>query len=610
MAKMEELKNLIKEVVNTFILLFISYKTSNDAITEIPTNLKKMYIKTEILGLLATIIGLTFAFLLKITNALIEEKFIILGIICFSLYYSQRLVQDGVDLKLCEKHDQIRELEENELILRASIILGRTSNKVLKFDEKNKIFKIMPNETVYNTVNRYLSTLWELKIKYIFRIIEVLSIFAMLITAIITNTLISTEIFVPFIILFSTLVCICKAYSSIHRNTFNEAERENNNKQNVIVSDLKRIPFIVKKDIDMRIAKLQEITTATKKALREFHKKRNSSWLFTTTIEMLSQWGIIIVYFSQIDFSTVTLGTIAELTANLVIVETVLSRIESLMRVLDSNNENIQKIRIEETDMQLILQTFHNENYKTHETKSITNLQIPTFSIKYMEDSKNDKPFTLLSNNELDISVGDVIILEGCSGSGKSTFMKFLTGEIRLDKSTEIQTFGRSLRFDETMTFGSLSIYEELFCDTSEPNLDKMQKILENLHLWQEIGKNCLNIWQWMKEKQFSRALSNGQKQRLILAKMLYWVDDSIDVLALDESTSGLDETSEPNSIGVDAEKVLEYIIRYANYDKKRLIVISTHQNLDGLTEKLSSEFEFKKLYFSKEGENNIIKKI
>ena len=64
-----------------------------------------------------------------------------------------------------------------------------------------------------------------------------------------------------------------------------------------------------------------------------------------------------------------------------------------------------------------------------------------------------------------------------------------------------------------------------------------MQTILENLHLWCEIKSNCFDVWKWMKEKRFDQSLSNGQKQRLILAKMLYWLNDDIDVLVLDECT-------------------------------------------------------------------------
>ena len=111
-----------------------------------------------------------------------------------------------------------------------------------------------------------------------------------------------------------------------------------------------------------------------------------------------------------------------------------------------------------------------------------------------------------------------------------------------------------------------------------------------------------------MKSKTFSNSLSNGQKQRLILAKMLYWMNSDIDVLVLDEATSGLDDRVETDN--ADAEKILEYIVRYANKDKRRIVIISTHQNIDGFISNLSSEFTFKSFYFEKDGDKNVIKEV
>ena len=135
-----------------------------------------------------------------------------------------------------------------------------------------------------------------------------------------------------------------------------------------------------------------------------------------------------------------------------------------------------------------------------------------------------------------------------------------------------------------------------------------MQKILENLHLWSEIKANCFEVWKWMKQKQFEQSLSNGQKQRMILAKMLYWLDAKIDVLVLDECTSGLDDKSETDS--ADAERILEYIVRFANSDKKRIVIISTHQNIDGFKKNLENEYSFRNLKFAKEGEMNLVREI
>lgn len=138
--------------------------------------------------------------------------------------------------------------------------------------------------------------------------------------------------------------------------------------------------------------------------------------------------------------------------------------------------------------------------------------------------------------------------------------------------------------------------------------LVKMQEILENLHLWSEIKANCFEVWKWMKQKQFDQSLSNGQKQRMILAKMLYWLDAKIDVLVLDECTSGLDDKSETDS--ADAERILEYIVRFANSDKKRIVIISTHQNIDGFKKNLENEYSFRNLKFAKEGKMNLVREI
>ena len=211
-------------------------------------------------------------------------------------------------------------------------------------------------------------------------------------------------------------------------------------------------------------------------------------------------------------------------------------------------------------------------------------------------------------DGKLNIKDGEIVILYGPSGSGKSTFMKILTERIRDEKSPDIPSTSRFLINDDKLKNGSLNIFDELFCCSENPDLVKMQEILENLHLWSEIKANCFEVWKWMKQKQFDQSLSNGQKQRMILAKMLYWLDAKIDVLVLDECTSGLDDKSETDS--ADAERILEYIVRFANSDKKRIVIISTHQNIDGFKKNLENEYSFRNLKFAKEGKMNLVREI
>lgn len=607
MKAMKKLKNLIREVVNLITNFFKPYGLQDSMLT-IPKSVKKMGFKVGLMNLSMTVISLAFAFLLKLTNMMIEQQLILLGIICFMLYRGQQVVREAFWVFESSESKKFELVFEDEIVFRGSQIIGNVANRVLKFDESNNLYKVMSNESVLNSIKQYLQNVWRQKIQHGFDILEIVSVIAMLVTAIITNTAIPQFVFIPLIIVFVLLSFFSSAYISLNRDEYYRKHRDYNNEQSLIVNDLLRVPVIVKGDLDMRIGKFQKTIVDSNKNVTQFHKKLSLSRLFITVIEALSQYGIIIFYLLNVEWSSINLATITEIAATLVIVETALGYISRIADTLNTHNERLIIIGKEEKDMSLILDVYHQESKKTLQPKAVSDIIINPFSIKYLEESDNDKPFTLTSQNIIRINNGEIAVLSGVSGSGKSTFMKLLTERIRVEKSTEIPSTARFLFYDEKLKLGSLSIFEELFCCSENPDLTKMQEILENLHLWAEIKSNCFNVWKWMKEKKFENALSNGQKQRLILAKMLYWLDDSIDVMVLDECTSGLDDKSDVDS--ADAERILEYIVRYCNKDKKRIIIISTHQNISGFKQNLANEYVFRNFQFKKEGEKNIVKEI
>ena len=605
MKKQERLNTLIREVINLIIKFFKPYGISDELLT-IPKNVKHMGFKVGFINLGTTVIALVFAFMLKVTNMMIERRLILLGIILFMLYRGQQVVKEAFHLFESSENKKFELIFEDEIVFRGSQIIGKTSNKVLKYDASNKLYKVMSNESVLNTIKNYLQNMWRQKIQHTFDVFEMISVIIMLTIAILTNTSIDQVVFIPLILIFVLISFFCSAYISLNREAYYKKHREYNNEQSLIINDLLRVSVIVKNDLDMRINKFQKTVIASNENVTKFHKKMNLSRLFVTIMEAFSQYGIIIFYLLGVEWNSITLATITEIAATLIIVETALAQISRIAETLNSHNERLTILEKEEADMSLILDVYHNEAAKISTPKIVDNINIKPFSIQYLEESENDKPFTLVSREPIHIYNGEVVILYGPSGSGKSTFMKMLTERIRLEKSIDIpSTF---LFYDEKLKFGSLSIFEELFCCSETPDLAKMQNILEHLHLWCEIKSNCFDVWKWMKEKQFEQSLSNGQKQRLILAKMLYWLDENIDVMVLDECTSGLDDKTESDS--ADAERILEYVVRYANSDKRRIVIISTHQNIDGFKQNLASEYTFRNLQFSKEGECNLVREI
>ena len=606
---MKKQKNfrLFKEVKDLFTSFFRPCRLI-DKIFELPREVRKLGIKMNSFTLLSTVISLLFSFMLKGANVLISHKFILLGIMLFMLYRGQQLLSSSINLFRDSEEAKFALIFNDEVIFRGSTIIGKVSNRVSKYDSKNNLYRIMDNESIINSIKRYLQTFWRLKIDHMFEIFDTVSVIAMLVVAIVTNDTIPQYLFIPLLLFFVVISFISSAYISLKRDEFHQKNRKFDDKQSLLLNDMLRTPSVVQRDLDMRISRFQKTMVESNKNVKVFHRKMNISRLVVTALELFSQYGIILLYLFATNWSSITLSTIAELTANIVIVETALGYVSRIARLMSDHREEEIILKNEEEDIKLILNVFHSETEKFSSAKPVEKIEVSPFSIRYSKTSENDKPFELTSEKKILINSGEIAILYGPSGSGKSTFEKLLTGRISLEKSIEIPSTTRFLFYDETLEFGSLSLYEELFCGEVSPSLTKMQEILENLHLWSEIQANCLDVWEWLKTKSFKNSLSNGQKQRLILAKMLYWMDSDIDVLVLDEATSGLDDKVDTDH--ADAEKILEYIVRYANKDKKRIIVISTHQNIDGFITNLSSEFKFKSFSFEKEGDKNTVNEV
>lgn len=592
----------IRQLISTFVRPIKMI----DPVFELPKEVKKLGMRKNYLTLTATVLALIFSFMLKSTNMLIEHKFILLGIIVFMLYRGQQLISDSLSLFREAEKAKFLLIFNDEVVYRGSTIIGKVSNRVLKYDSENKVYRIMDNETIINSIKRYLQTYWTVKIDHMFEIVDAVSVAAMIVVAIITNNAIPQYLFIPLLLGFVVISFISSTYISLKRDEFHEKNRKIDDEQSVIVNDLLRTPAIVDKDLDMRISRFKETMARSNKNVQKYHKKMNISRILVTALELISQYGIIIFYLLGIEWNTISLSTIAEITANIVIVETALGYVSRISHMMSEHREKLIIMEKEEEDVKIILNVFNSETEKISSAKHIEKIEILPFSIKYAKTSENDRPFELISENEISINSGEIAVLYGPSGSGKSTFEKMITGRISLEKSTDIPSTSRFLFYDETLEFGNMSLYEELFCGEENPSHEKMQEILHNLHLWDEIQANCLNVWEWLKTKNFKNSLSNGQKQRLILAKMLYWMDEAIDVLVLDEATSGLDDKVDTDN--ADAEKILEYIVRYANKDKKRIVVISTHQNIDGFLESIQGEYKVQAFDFVKKNGLNYIK--
>ena len=192
----------------------------------------------------------------------------------------------------------------------------------------------------------------------------------------------------------------------------------------------------------------------------------------------------------------------------------------------------------------------------TQTARIIPSGRTPLMSLRHI--SKYFGGVQALMDVDMDIHRGEVIVLVGDNGAGKSTFLKVISG-VNIPEEGEIEFNGRTVTIRNTLDsveLGIQTVYQDLaLCD----NLD----IVQNLFLGREltargrlneaemerVARECLGELgievQSVRAK--ANALSGGQRQALTLL-MATIVPPKL--LLLDEHTAALDPGT--------AEKVLE----------------------------------------------------
>ena len=197
--------------------------------------------------------------------------------------------------------------------------------------------------------------------------------------------------------------------------------------------------------------------------------------------------------------------------------------------------------------------------------------------LKNLGFSYNEPEKKILINTSLTIKKGEMIGIEGETGSGKSTFLDLLMGlltpskggiyvdEINIKKNIRSwmdqigyvpqNVFLLDTTIKENISFFNLKKFEK------NKILNKIKDIIKKVQLNKYIQSLPNGIETHVGQR--GSNISGGQRQRIGIARALY-VDPS--VLILDECTSALDEKTE--------DKLIKEL---NNLKKNRTIIISSH---------------------------------
>lgn len=190
-----------------------------------------------------------------------------------------------------------------------------------------------------------------------------------------------------------------------------------------------------------------------------------------------------------------------------------------------------------------------------------------------------------LKNVSCNLKTGDIIRLAGANGSGKSTFVKLLTG---LYHSTEGDILVNGKPLD---SYSKASINKQiLHIDQDELCLNELYKKYIEIISSKDIADfqyaDLLSSVNLIDEgrviERNGKALSVGQRKKLLAMKFLL-SNNSASVIVLDELTAGLDAET--------TQKVYSFINEVAERKNKIIIIVDHNMTDDALFSKI---FHFK----------------
>lgn len=158
---------------------------------------------------------------------------------------------------------------------------------------------------------------------------------------------------------------------------------------------------------------------------------------------------------------------------------------------------------------------------------------------------------TLFETGSITISAGSIYPLLGLNGTGKSTFLRLLSGLIK-PTSGNLMVDGTILYQPQKPVIFHASVINNAIIGMETPDRKKAYDILEKVGL-----KNFINVQ--------AKTLSGGEQQRLCIARSILTGGD---ILLLDEPFSAVD---------IKSAQLLELMLKDYCIRENKTMIISTH---------------------------------
>lgn len=552
-----------------------------------PKPIKTLKGKIIVISILATFILDALSFSLKGSQAAMTAGLVPLSIFMLILYFSQRIIDTTYATYADLQNDIFAQIHSAETIQIIMNICNITRSKVFKEEDGKET--LMENAEIMQKSKGYLNAVWQFWWTLPRTISECIILIGMIIVMILVEINESDPTQTAFIMV---LLVICIAtYFILGKKRINlkkdyrKLMREADSKQDVLFTEIKNIDFISKSDFDYHAKQFKDHLMHSTELSKNERLKLNGVFIQRSFIA--SGFMIAILLFKVFTAKTLDLSVILNVVAVSSVYSTILSKIGNILNQFECLADNIIDINTLYPDFNSIHEVYIEESNKHFSASNVDEISVNQFYAT--QDPK--KHYLLKNSTSFSLSKGDFALVQGPTGCGKSTLLMLLTGKLRILNNPIVFSNGESgylasitYQTDKAMANGF--VVNELILDDepdSNANKSKLFEILHGLCLYPELLRmaksdtdiNLANIsdddkvFHFLKLRK-TKQFSSGQQQRLALAKLLYIMDKSHQVIALDEAFNRLDDAT--------AEKCIKFVYEYTQKDMPRIVLLATHQ--------------------------------
>ena len=541
-------------------------------LTRIPKDIKKETAIITLFGIITSIGFDMLAFFLQLGKDQISRGNIIIGLIFIAIYYMQRTLDTSISLWMDDIRDTYREHYTTTISNNVVEVLQRVRGKVWRVNNETNSKEKMSTNILLRSSKSYITLVWDFKTGLPRNIIQIISVICMFIGFVMVTTveIKNTLLFIVIII----VVSIFSVLFSLQRNKVRDRFRKNrkacDEKQDMALNDILNIEPVNSKHA---IYMADKYITSTKEGYAYNKKDRkglNKVNFFESVMDSSATIAIIVIKVAETGLNNVNLEAVLSIIALVSIYTQIMHRVNSIIHTIEDTKENLKNIKNYESDFFEIVQVYDRETKDTiGDYGVIERIVVPEFDVQYQAIG-TEIPFSLKNENSVELVPGDIALLVGPTGSGKSTFMKMVTNVVEFDgfelyykrkKNGSINT----LMHQTDGRLGYSNVLSELTFD-EEVNKDKLFYILKGLHLYEEIYEKDRDVLRYLENSSVGD-YSTGQKQRLAIVRLLYNMDDTIQIIGFDEATNALNDAI--------TLQTLNFIKEYC---KNKILLIATHQ--------------------------------